>query len=122
MVLPERYGALPQSYMTNVKEEELVGSWQHIDLGYNYGKMDEALNLVISSDHTMSGALSGKWSFDSASQVLTFTPNSGTSVSVKVERELDWESSPRKPTIVYAGTQKNLKKSYWGKKSSVVVQ
>lgn len=122
MVLPERYGALPQSYMTDVKEEELVGSWQHIDLGYNYGKMDEAINLVISSNHTMSGALSGKWSFDSASQVLTFTPNSGTSVSVKVERELDWESSPRKPTIVYAGTQKNLKKSYWGKKSSVVVQ
>jgi len=35
-------------------------------------------------------------------------------VKLKVARECDWEASPRKATLVYAGI--NGQKTYWGKK------
>lgn len=38
------------------------------------------------------------------------------SVVVCVERELDWEANPRKVTLVYAGTEKTLNATWWGKK------
>jgi arabinan endo-1,5-alpha-L-arabinosidase len=37
-------------------------------------------------------------------------------VIVCVEREVDWEATPRRVTLVYAGTEKNLNATYWGKK------
>jgi arabinan endo-1,5-alpha-L-arabinosidase len=37
-------------------------------------------------------------------------------VVVCVEREVDWEANPRRVTIVYAGTEKNLNATFWGKK------
>jgi hypothetical protein len=51
----------------------------------------------------------GKWSFDASKNTLT-----ANGVELKVQRECDWEASPRKHTIVYAGI--NGDKSYWGKK------
>lgn len=116
MVLPERYGGIPDK--SPVKENEIPGTWQHIDLKYEYGKMDISKKLTLSADadKTMSGALEGKWSFDEDKQQLTFTPDGGAAVTVTVARELDWEKVPRTPTIVYAGTQKNLNTTYWGKK------
>ena len=45
--------------------------------------------------------------------------NKGIIVSefvVCVEREADWEASPRCATIVYAGTEKSLNSTWWGKK------
>lgn len=114
MVLPERYGGIPDK--SPVKENEIPGTWQHIDLKYEYGKMDTSKKLTLSADKTMSGALKGTWSFDEDKQQLTFTPEGGAAVTVTVARELDWEKVPRTPTIVYAGTQKNLNTTYWGKK------
>ena len=35
LVMPERYGAVPS---VAIKEEELVGEWEHINMGYNYQK------------------------------------------------------------------------------------
>lgn len=114
MVLPERYGGIPDK--SPVKENEIPGTWQHIDLKYDYGKMDISKKLTLSADKTMSGPLKGTWSFDEDKQQLTFTPEGGAAVTVTVARELDWEKVPRTPTIVYAGTQKNLNTTYWGKK------
>ena len=37
-------------------------------------------------------------------------------VVVVVAREADWEASPRVATLVYAGTEKSLNTTYWGKK------
>lgn len=109
IALPERYAHYESD--KPITQDELVGTWEHIDLGYTYAKQDEAKALVLEADGTMKGALTGKWSFDAEKKYLTLG-----NVVVCVERELDWESSPREVTIVYAGTEKSINKTYWGKK------
>ncbi|MBR4598989.1 MAG: glycoside hydrolase family 43 protein [Treponema sp.] len=117
MVLPERYGAIPADYKGAITASEIPGTWQHIDLAYSKGSMDEASELILTADSdgastgTMSGALSGTWTFDADSQTLTLGD-----VTVSLARELDWEKVPRTPTIVYTGTSSSLQKTYWGKK------
>lgn len=107
-VMPERYGAVPQA---SISESELVGAWEHIDLGYSYGNQRTASEMVLGADHKItSGAWKGAaWSFNAQTNTLTCN-----SVELKVQREVDWEASPRKVTIVYSGL--NGIKSYWGKK------
>ena len=78
--------------------------------------MDTAQTLTLASGGQMSGALTGSWTFDESSQYLTLAPDGGTKVVVVVAREADWEASPRKATIVYAGTEKTIDATYWGKK------
>lgn len=107
-VMPERYGAVPQA---SISESELVGAWEHIDLSYSYGKQRTASEMVLGDDHKItSGAWKGAaWSFNAQTNTLTCN-----GVELKVQREVDWEASPRKVTIVYSGL--NGTKSYWGKK------
>jgi len=114
IALPERYAAVPD--LGNITADDIAGTWEHINLAYNYGKQDEASDLVLAADGTMSGAMSGKWSYDEDSHYLTLEKNGGKPVVVVVERELDWEVSPRVPTLVYAGTHKSLNATWWGKK------
>ena len=107
-VMPERYGAVPQ---VSISESELVGAWEHIDLSYSYGNQRTASEMVLGDDHKItSGAWKGAaWSFNAQTNTLTCN-----GVELKVQREVDWEASPRKVTIVYSGL--NGMKSYWGKK------
>lgn len=107
-VMPERYGAVPQ---VSISESELVGAWEHIDLSYSHGKQRTASEMVLGDDHKItSGAWKGAaWSFNAQTNTLTCN-----GVELKVQREVDWEASPRKVTIVYSGL--NGMKSYWGKK------
>ena len=111
IALPERYAGVPNNYGA-ITEDELVGTWEHINLSYNHDQQDGATNLTLNSDGTMAGALTGNWSYDETKKQLTLG-----NVIVCVEREVDWEASPRKVTLVYAGTEKNLDATYWGKKS-----
>lgn len=108
VVMPERYAAVPQVVITN---DDIVGTWEHIDLGYSYGKMKESSTMTFAADGTISDGIwkGGKWSFDAETNTLT-----ANGVELKVQRECDWEASPRKHTIVYSGI--NGAKSYWGKK------
>lgn len=108
VVMPERYGAVPQE---TISENELVGEWEHIDLGYSYGKMKEAGTMTFGADHKITNGIwkGGTWSFDPIANTLT-----ANGVQLKVQREVDWEASPRKVTIVYSGLNRN--KCYWGKK------
>ena len=107
-VMPERYGAVPQA---SISESELVGAWEHIDLSYSYANQRTASEMVLGDDHKItSGAWKGAaWSFNAQTNTLTCN-----GVELKVQREVDWEASPRKVTIVYSGL--NGIKSYWGKK------
>lgn len=122
MVLPERYGAIPSSYNPDanatdgkISASEIPGTWQHINLVYDStgnGNMDEASELVLATDYTMSGALTGTWSFNESDQTLTLGD-----VTVSLAREVDWEKVPRVPTIVYTGASStNYATTYWGKK------
>ena len=110
--LPERYAGLTK---TAVKADEIAGKWEHINLKYDYGKQDTAANLELKADGTMTGALTGTWSFDETRQFLTLSAG-GKSVTVVVAHEVDWEASPRVETLVYAGTEKSLNATWWGKK------
>lgn len=108
VVMPERYGAVPE---VKIGEAEIVGDWEHIDLSYSYGKQKGASTMTFAADHTITSGpwKGGTWSFDAEKQILT-----ANGVELCVQREADWEASPRKHTLVYAGY--TTQKTYWGKK------
>jgi len=110
IALPERYAGVPDYGI--ITKDSLIGSWEHINLKYSYGQQNVATSVTLKADGTLSGALSGKWSYDATKKQLTLG-----NVVVCVEREVDWEATPRRVTFVYAGTEKNLNATYWGKKS-----
>lgn len=109
VVMPERYGAVPQIAIT---EDELVGNWEHIDLSYSYGKQKESSNMTLAADHTITDGTwkGGTWSYDAEKQILT-----ANGVELCLQREANWEANPRTHTIVYAGYTNS--KTYWGKKT-----
>ncbi|MDR1738861.1 MAG: arabinan endo-1,5-alpha-L-arabinosidase [Candidatus Symbiothrix sp.] len=107
VVMPERYANVPDVPIT---EDELTGTWEHIRLQYSAGNQATATTLNLHADKTTSGSLSGAWSWDADNKILTI----GTQ-KLCVEREVDWEADPRKPTIVYAGLDSSGV-SLWGKK------
>ncbi|MFZ5941094.1 MAG: arabinan endo-1,5-alpha-L-arabinosidase [Bacteroidota bacterium] len=109
IALPERYAAVPD--FGKITSDSLVGTWEHINLNYSYGTQDAATALTLNSNGTMSGALTGSWSYDASKKQLTLGD-----IVVCVEREVDWEAIPRRVTFVYAGTAKNLNATFWGKK------
>lgn len=108
VVMPERYGAVPDVAIT---EEDIVGTWEHIDLSYSYAKQKTSSEMVFAADHTITSGTwkGGKWSFDATTNTLT-----ANGVELLLQRECDWEATPRKHTIVYAGVTNQ--KTYWGKK------
>ena len=112
IALPERYAGLTAKSVT---AKEIPGQWEHINLKYDYGNQDVSQDLSINEDGTLSGALTGSWEFDESSQFLTLKAG-GKTVVVVVAHEVDWEASPRVETIVYAGTEKSLNSTWWGKK------
>lgn len=106
VVLPERYGAVPQA---PVSADELIGEWEHIDLGYHYARQDESVSMVLGNGTVLDGKWKdSEWSFDPATNILTIG-----SQQLMVARECDWEAKPRTHTIVYAGI--DGKTTYWGK-------
>lgn len=109
VVMPERYGAVPSVAIT---ESELAGNWEHIDLSYSYGKQKTSVTMTLTADHKVTaGAWKGAtWSYDANNRRITFS----NGVEVSLQREVDWEASPRTHTIVYAGYTNS--KTYWGKK------
>lgn len=111
LVMPERYGAVPQAPIT---EAEIAGTWKHIDLSYKYGVQKESQPMEFRADHTIgSGPWQGaKWSFDASRQVIQV--DNGTDLYLC--RETDWEAKPRTHTLIYAAYS-NTGKTYWGKKS-----
>jgi beta-xylosidase len=111
VVLPERYGNVPQ---VAISESEIAGTWEHIDLGYSYGNMKEASEMVFSADHKITSGpwANTTWSFDAEKNVITVS----NGMKLTVRRETDWESSTRKATLVYAAINAGANKTYWGKK------
>jgi len=107
VVMPERYAAVPQ---TIIADNDLVGTWENITLNYVYGVQQTSVALTLSANYTASGALTGTWSYDANKKILTI----GTT-KLNVQRELNWEASPRVPTIVYSGLNATGR-SLWGKK------
>lgn len=118
VVSPERYAGVEDAL---ISVDDLEGTWELIDLTYDYGKMKTSSALTIKKSTisenrvSLSGALSGSAVFDAEKNILKVTV-SGTTFSLNVARELDWEASARKSTIVMAGYRTNTQ-TYWAKKT-----
>ncbi len=108
VVLPERYAAVPQDEIT---ESDLTGNWEVITLTYQRGVQQTSTAMTLSPEYNATGAITGTWSYDSTTGILTIG-----SLKLNVARELDWEESPRVPTIVFTGLD-GSGQSVWGKKS-----
>jgi arabinan endo-1,5-alpha-L-arabinosidase len=109
VVMPERYAGVSQ---TPISTSELIADWEHIQLNYQYGTQQTSQKVTLHADKTVSGAMSGTWSFDGTHRILQIN-----SQKLYVQREVDWEASPRKVTLVYAGLSP-AGISLWGKKSN----
>jgi len=109
MVLPERYGAVPQ---IAIDKTEISGTWDHIDLSYKYQEQRGASSMIFEADGKISeGAWKGStWTFDADKNIIKVS----NGVTLYISRECDWEASPRTHTLVYVAHGNN--KTYWGKK------
>ncbi|GAA5520131.1 arabinan endo-1,5-alpha-L-arabinosidase [Aliifodinibius salicampi] len=109
VVAPERYAGVPDSSIT---EEDIVGTWEEITLEYEYQNIQTSYQVTFNEDNTLEGALEGTWSFDENSNMLTVN-----NTELIVDNAWDWEASPRRTTITYAGLT-SAGRSVWGKKVS----
>ena len=113
VVMPERYGAVPQAPIT---EDEIIGKWEHITLSYGYSKIRTSQSMTLGENHKVTEGWNknADWSFDPENNILTIG-----GLKMYLQREVDWEASPRKATIVYSGlndySSDDNCKSYWGK-------
>lgn len=113
LVMPERYGAVPQVPIT---EGELIGDWEMIQMSSNHpGQQYASAIMTLSADHKITEGTwkGGTWSYDAENQVLT-----ANGVKLYLQREVDWEMIPRTPTIVFAGYHQSngVWRTDWGKK------
>ena len=108
VVAPERYAGVPT---TEITEASFYGTWEHIDMKYQYKTIQTSSTIFLGSDKKITGGITGTWSYDSANKTLTIN-----GVKCIVQDAWDWEASPRKVTITYSGlTAGGL--PYWGKKN-----
>ncbi len=112
VVMPQRYTNMPQG---NITEEDFVGTWENILLDHEFRKQRESTPLILHENRTATGALTGKWSYNEKEKVLTIAGQ-----KLYIEKELDWEADPCKPTLIYAGLTPEGR-SLWGKKVAAAV-
>ncbi len=122
VVSPERYAAVIDA---PISRDDLIGTWELIDLAYSYGKQKTSNELVVKASPLttssglnrviLSGAISGSGVIDPEKNLLKVTPASGNSYTLCLARELDWEASKRVSTIVMAGYP-SATSTFWGKK------
>ncbi len=109
VVMPQRYGAVPA---IEISESELIGNWECIDLSYQYGQQKQAATLTLGSNNQVTAGIwkGSTWTYNKSNQTLTIN-----GIELCLQREVDWERTPRTHTLVFAGYQGS--KTYWGKKS-----
>ena len=119
IVMPERYGAVPK---VAIAKEELEGNWELIQMkptaknSTNDGNATQYESKVITlgADGKVTSEAWGNdqtWSFDATKNMITIGNN-----KIYIQREVDWEASPRVATIVGGGYQDNGATTNWMKK------
>ncbi|CAN5655976.1 arabinan endo-1,5-alpha-L-arabinosidase [soil metagenome] len=107
VVAPERYAAVPK---TTITESSLVGTWEQISMEYQYQVIQKSVNLILTSDKKLSGAITGGWAFNSANNTININ---GT--TFLLSDAWDWETPVRKRTLTYEGFTASGR-AVWGKK------
>lgn len=119
IVMPERYGAVPK---VAIAKEELEGNWELIQMKptakNSTNDVDaaqyESKVITLGADGKVTSEAWGNdqtWSFDAAKNMITIGNN-----KIYIQREVDWEASPRVATIVGGGYQDNGATTNWMKK------
>ncbi|MES2238711.1 MAG: arabinan endo-1,5-alpha-L-arabinosidase [Bacteroidota bacterium] len=108
VVAPERYAGVPKTTITSAS---FVGSWENIAMKYQYATIQTSTTVYFTADGKLSGGLTGTWSYDSGTAVLTIN-----GAACKVSDAWDWEASTRKVTLSYSGYSTDGLTTYWGKK------
>lgn len=108
VVMPERYGAVPNVAIT---EDDIVGTWEVIDLSYKYGEQKTGSNIVLGADHKVLDGIwkDAEWTLDSENQRLKVGD-----IELCLSREADWESTDRHAIVVFGGYSGTA--TFWGKK------
>ena len=119
VVMPERYGAVPKVAIT---QSELVGEWELIQFKptpenstlNNNAEQYGSVVITLQEEGTVVSNAWGEgttWSFDADNNVLSIGDN-----KIYIQREVDWEKSPRGLTIVGGGYENGGKITNWMKK------
>lgn len=119
IVMPERYGAVPK---VAIAKEELEGNWELIQMKPTAQNSTNDGNATQYESKVITLGADGKvtseawdndqtWSFDAAKNMITIGNN-----KIYIQREVDWEASPRVATIVGGGYQDNGATTNWMKK------
>lgn len=119
IVMPERYGAVPK---VAIAKEELEGNWELIQMkptaknstSDGNATQYESKVITLGADGKVTSEAWGNdqtWSFDAAKNMITIGNN-----KIYIQREVDWEASPRIATIVGGGYQDNGATTNWMKK------
>ena len=119
IVMPERYGAVPK---VAIAKEELEGNWELIQMkptaknstSDGNATQYESKVITLGADRKVTSEAWGNdqtWSFDAAKNMITIGNN-----KIYIQREVDWEASPRVATIVGGGYQDNGATTNWMKK------
>ncbi len=113
---PQRYAGTVQ---TPVANDELVGTWEQIELGYTvvpgysaeqiFPNFQEAVDLTLDIDGKINGS-DDTWSYETPWLELKY---SGRTDKVYVERGRDWEN--KKPCLIFTGLTDGGT-AVWGKK------
>jgi arabinan endo-1,5-alpha-L-arabinosidase len=119
VVSPERYANVTQ---TAIAASGLAGTWERIQLDYKVvpgysaeqvsPDLQVAANINIVSGGTVSGSMTGTWTYNAP--WLQIKWSNGNTDNVKVERERDWENKVA-ATLVFTGLN-NQGTAVWGKK------
>lgn len=107
VVAPERYAGVPQ---TDISADDLAGYWEIINMDYQYRQMQHSVTALLGADGSVSGAITGSWSYNPDTKTLTLNGR-----ECKVANAWDWEASPRRRTITLSGFS-STGKTIWGKR------
>lgn len=108
VVSPERYAGVPN---TEITEASIIGTWEQITMKYQFKTIQKSINISLTSDHKFTGGgVTGTWSYNNTTKILTINGD-----KFNVSDSWDWEASPRKTTITYAGYTPEGK-PVWAKK------
>lgn len=107
VVAPERYAAVPE---TDISQEDIVGSWEVINMEYQYWEIQRSVSVYLSANGTVTGGMTGSWSYDADTKTITLNGR-----ECKVSNAWDWEVSPRRRTFTLTGLSATGR-AIWGKK------
>ena len=107
IVMPERYAAVPQLALT---DDAMWGTYELITMNYEYKTQQTSTTFTINSNGTVGGTMSGEWSLNADKGILTIG-----NLEFIVRDGYNWETSPRKATLVLSGLTAQGR-PMWGKK------